>query len=211
MKKALVFRRSNFYARRKQVVSRKKRFNKKIKKSVFSNTKSVFHRLAHLRYPNTPRAFKHKLNVVKNNQPYISTNQLNIFIEKLFELSPSSGIVLQLFSNYNKILFRRHASSIKDKYNVSSHTTPSKKGTFMDITNKGSSTHRMNTLTKTSYDRINYIKGHDLNGTFSYNTELVVQKFNNYKKLAFSLRFGKTMLPRSFRYANKKRISNTNQ
>lgn len=125
---------------------------------------------------------------------HIDSESIKSFMVKLFDISPSSGIVLrQLFSQYNAPFFKR-LNSTKKQSNATKSLQNSKLSQGCKIPPA---------LTIRATDRVSYIKEKTAIGEYDKGVVILTQKLHHYKKLALSLRLRKITLPRNLHYISK--------
>jgi len=185
----LFFRRKQSHFKQKQrIVQQKNRFN--IKSNVYGQNTVILSRLTHLRDSTSIRQQK---NFVTKRS--VSLEEVKSFVVSLFNLSPSSSVALQLLTKYNKSFFNRYDIQVKEGEVKSGSNTRTL------FTYRRADCHsRRTSFNQLSHDLMEHIKQNSLDGASPLPTQLLIQKFNNYKKLAFSLRFRKIGLPSVYKY-----------
>ena len=188
-KKILFFVRHRSYVQSKQVVSSQKLAQKG------KNVVPTFTRLSHLRFSfNQSKTNRSDRKKMTKYAKHIDSESIKSFMVKLFDISPSSGIVLrQLFSQYNAPFFKR-LNSTKKQSNATKSLQNSKLSQGCKIPPA---------LTIRATDRVSYIKEKTAIGEYDKGVVILTQKLHHYKKLALSLRLRKITLPRNLHYISK--------
>jgi len=190
-----------FFVRRRSIKQRKmlNTFTKIVQMqkaySTYNNNPSKkvsFARLQELRLP--------FIQTSGNGVPILGTNKFNynqmqLLFNKLYTLSPSSGVALQIMSAYNPSFFNMYLS-IADT-TATKNTSVAKE--------RIPHTNRLSRFTRRAHDRYAYVHRTNLEGSFSEKQAILAQKLSHYQKLAFSLQFRKAALPSSFRYISKQK------
>lgn len=192
MKRMLFFRRNQSHIKQKQRVGQhKNRFNTKGNEN--AQTTVTLSRLANLR--DSTSVNQRKSFVTKQS---LNLEQVNKFVLSLFNLSPSSSIVLQLLVKYNKSFFNRYDAQVKGSEAKLGNNTQT-----LFTSRRADCCNRRTSFRQLSDDLVEHIKQNSLDATSPLSTQLLIQKFDNYKKLAFSLRFRKIGLPSVYKYKGK--------
>ena len=192
IKRMLFFRRKQSQLKQKQRVGpQKDRFD--TKSNEHSQNTVMLSRLAHLR--DSTSVSQRKSFATKQS---LNLEQVNKFVVSLFNLSPSSSTALQLLAKYNKSFFNRYDAQVKGG--------EAKLGSNIQTIfayRRAECNNRRTSFRQLSHDLVEHIKENSLDETSPLSTQLLIQKFNNYKKLAFSLRFRKLGLPSVYKYKGK--------